>query len=172
MSADPDFATLVHQHYGALYRFAFSLTNSEADACDLVQQTCYIWLRKGGQLRQPAKAKSWLFTTLHREFLQSRRRTHRFPEIDLDHAEHELPCLPADDWAHLDGERIAQLLQQIDATFRAPLALFYLQDTPYDDIAQILELPLGTVKSRLSRGVAQLRELLARDLAAGGKESP
>ena len=58
----------------------------------------------------------------------------------------------------------------LNAAFQAPLALFYLEDYPYEDIAKILDLPLGTVKSRLSRGVAQLRQLLARDLAAGRRE--
>ncbi|MCU0787292.1 MAG: RNA polymerase sigma factor, partial [Verrucomicrobia bacterium] len=63
MSGDLEFARLVDQYYGSLYRFALSLTRSEADACDLVQETFYIWARKGGQLRQGSKVKSWLFTT-------------------------------------------------------------------------------------------------------------
>jgi RNA polymerase sigma-70 factor (ECF subfamily) len=58
-----------------LYRFAISLTRSEADVCDLAQQTFYKWATKGHQLRDPTKVKSWLFTTLHRGFLESRRRS-------------------------------------------------------------------------------------------------
>jgi RNA polymerase sigma-70 factor (ECF subfamily) len=61
-----EFELLVSQFYEPLYRFAFSLTGTEADACDLTQQTFYIWATKGHQLRDRSKVKSWLFTTLHR----------------------------------------------------------------------------------------------------------
>ena len=68
------FTQLVDAHYTPLYRFALSLTRNTSDACDLTQQTFFIWARKGEQLRDAAKAKSWLFTTLYREFLRGRRR--------------------------------------------------------------------------------------------------
>src|ERR1035441_4330276 len=76
-----DFESLVARFYAPLYQFAFSLTRSEADACDLTQQTFTIWAAKGHQLRDPSKVKTWLFTTLHREFLESRRRQTRFPTL-------------------------------------------------------------------------------------------
>src|SRR5216117_2004540 len=69
-----DFEQIVSQHYEPLYRFAFSLARTEADACDLTQQTFYIWATKGHRLRDRSKVKSWLFTILHREFLNIRRR--------------------------------------------------------------------------------------------------
>jgi hypothetical protein len=58
------FTHLVEAHYASLYRFALSLARREGDACDLVQQTFYIWATKGEALREESKAKSWLFTTL------------------------------------------------------------------------------------------------------------
>src|SRR5215813_14393064 len=79
-----DFAQIVARHYESLYKFALSLTRAEADACDLTQQTFYVWAAKGHQLRDPSKAKSWLFTTLHRAFLGARHRSTRFPHHDLD----------------------------------------------------------------------------------------
>ena len=167
MSADLALAGLVDQFYGPLYRFAFRLTGSEADACDLVQETFYIWVRKGSQLQEGSKVKSWLFTTLHREFLQARRHATRFPEVEITAEEAELPTIAPDTLARLDGETVTSLLQELDEVFRAPLVLFYLEDYAYDEIGRILELPLGTVKSRLSRGVAQLRQRLAQDFAAG-----
>jgi RNA polymerase sigma-70 factor (ECF subfamily) len=172
MNADMDFGQLVEQHHDSLYRFAFSLTGSESDACDLVQQTFYIWARKGNQVRETAKIKSWLFTTLHREFLQMRRRSQRFPHVEYEAVETELPALAPHDLARLDGERVIRMMQQLDDPFRAALALFYLEDQSYEEIAGTLDLPVGTVKSRLSRGVAQLRRLLARDLATDGKGMP
>lgn len=167
MNADLDLAKLVDRYYGPLYRFAYSLTGSESDACDLVQETFYIWVRKGSQLQQSSRVKSWLFTTLHREFLQAHRRRVRFPHVPMEGAEAELPNVAPDALARVDGGRIVELLQQLDETFRAPVSLFYLEDHPYEEIAEILEMPLGTVKSRLSRGIAHLRQLLAQDLAAG-----
>src|SRR3954468_6017201 len=89
----PDFEGLVEQHYRSLYQFAFSLTQSESDACDLTQQTFYIWATKGHQLRDVSKVKTWLFTTLHREFLEYRRRQTRFPHYEINLMEAELPTV-------------------------------------------------------------------------------
>ena len=71
------FTQLVDAHYASLYRFALSLARNSADAGDLLQQTFFIWATKGHGLREAAKAKSWLFTTLYREFLRGRRRDSR-----------------------------------------------------------------------------------------------
>ncbi len=165
------FENLVANHYEPLYRFAFSLAHDEADACDLVQQTFYIWAAKGHQLRDASKVKTWLFTTLHREFLESKRRQTRFPHIELDAAAGELPAaapLPA---SRLDSAHVVEALAQMEDVYRAAVTLFYLQDCSYNEIAEILDVPLGTVKSRLSRGLAQLQQLLARDIAAGGQSA-
>jgi len=121
-----DFESVVARFYESLYQFAFSLTHKEADACDLTQQTFYIWATKGHQLRDPAKVKTWLFTTLHRQFLESRRRLVRF---------------------------------------------FYLEDCSYKDIAEILNVPMGTVKSRISRGIGQLQALLADTVSKAKPDS-
>ena len=93
MANDVDFENLVTRHYGPLYQFAFSLTRDEAEACDLTQQTFCIWAAKGHQLRDVTKVKTWLFTTLHREFLGSRRRQTRFPHVELEYAAAELPVV-------------------------------------------------------------------------------
>src|SRR5476649_2059935 len=91
MAESTDFESLVARFYEPLYQFAFSLTRDEADACDLVQQTFCIWANKGHQLRDQTKVKTWLFTTLHREFLGARRKFTRFPHIELEFAAAELP---------------------------------------------------------------------------------
>ena len=69
MTGSVDFDNLVDLHYAGLYRFALSLARDENHAADLTQQTFYIWAAKGHQLQDRSKAKSWLYTTLHREFL-------------------------------------------------------------------------------------------------------
>ncbi len=158
--ARPEFEALVAQHYRPLYQFALSLTRSEADACDLTQQTFYTWRTKGEQLRDGSKVRSWLFTTLHRAFLQRRRRETRFPHYELSFMDAELPTISPPQDNALDSAAVLDALQKLDETFRAPLALFYLQDCPYDEIARILNIPLGTVKSRLARGISRLKNLL------------
>lgn len=171
MDESLDFENLVSKYYEALYRFAFSLARDEADACDLVQQTFYIWAAKGHQLRDPSKVKTWLFTTLHRGFLESRRRQTRFQHVELDSVTDELPPAPPLPSNRLDTAHVIETLTRMDETYRAPVTLFYLQDCSYNEIAEILQVPLGTVKSRLSRGLAQLQQLLSRDIAAGGQSA-
>ena len=164
-----DFDTLVELHYGPLYRFAMSLTRTECDACDLVQQTFLTWATKGHQLQDLSKVKSWLFTTLHRCFLESRRRVTRFPHLEIEEAADELPNVEPAQVSHLDAQDALHLLSQVDEQYQAALALFYLEDYSYNEIAAILEIPLGTVKSRLARGLAQLKELVLRKDASPGK---
>ncbi len=163
------FTSLVDAYYAALYRFALSLAKREADACDLVQQTFYVWATKGHGLRDTGKVKSWLFTTLFREFLRGKRRGSRIVALeDLPEVAAEMPALTPDAVTAMDAQMVMETLQEVDEVFRAPLTLFYLQDLSYLEIAEVLDVPLGTVMSRLSRGKTQLRAKLAAK-EAGGK---
>jgi RNA polymerase sigma-70 factor (ECF subfamily) len=156
------FERLVEAHYGPLFRFAMSLTRTDADAADLVQDTFLAWAAKGHQLRDRTKVKAWLFTTLHRRFLESQRRIVRFPQVPVEEANEELPKVEPGLVDQLDGQTVVKLLAKVDAQFQAAVALFYLEDYSYNDIAEILEIPLGTVKSRIARGIAQLRALVLK----------
>jgi RNA polymerase sigma-70 factor (ECF subfamily) len=164
MTGDLEFEDLVNRYYAALYQFALSLTQAEADAADLTQQTFYRWATRGHQLRDTSKIKTWLFTTLHREFLQRRRRVTRFPHLQLDEADTELPTLTPETVSQVDWEVVLRALGRLDETLQAPLALFYLEDCSYNEISEILDIPLGTVKSRIFRGMAQLQQSLHDDL--------
>jgi RNA polymerase sigma-70 factor, ECF subfamily len=164
-----DFKQLVDREYAPLFRFAFSLSKSEADAADLTQQTFFLWASKGDQLRDGSKARSWLFTTLYREFLGRRRHDVRFPKVELDDVrEQEMSISPNVNL--FDSTTVLQTLREVEELFRAPLTLFYLEQFSYQEIAAILDVPIGTVMSRLSRGKAQLRQrLLSKDEAFGDK---
>jgi RNA polymerase sigma-70 factor (ECF subfamily) len=154
------FENLVNAHYEPLYRFALSLARSEADAGDLVQQTFCRWAAKGDQLRDSSKAKSWLFTTLHREFLGRRRHEDKFPKVEISLVEEsELTASLPSAEKQIDGASVMSALQRLDEMYRAPLALFYLDEHSYRDIAEILEVPVGTVMSRISRGKELLRQI-------------
>ena len=155
MSQDPDFERLVDLYYPSLYRFALSLTRQESDASDLTQQTFYVWAKKGHQLRDKTK-----FTTLHREYLERRRRIVRFPQVELAEAAQELPEVASVSVEHLDAAVVLDALARVEELFQAPIALFYLEDYSYPEIAEVLGIPLGTVKSRISRVIAQLQQLI------------
>jgi RNA polymerase sigma-70 factor (ECF subfamily) len=162
------FTQLVDAHYASLYRFALSLAKNSADAGDLVQETFFIWATKGSGLRELTKAKSWLFTTLYREFLRGRRRGARAVSLEeLPPGEADVPAEEVDRVRRMDAASVVSALQEVDEVFRAPLTLFYLDDLSYLEIADVLDVPIGTVMSRLSRGKAQLRAALASGERAG-----
>jgi RNA polymerase sigma-70 factor (ECF subfamily) len=162
------FLQLVETYHAPLYRFALSLTRSASDASDLTQQTFFIWATKGESLREITKAKSWLFTTLYREFLRNRRRDGRVTALeDLSPAEQDPPDVEVDLINRMDAQLVMDALHEVEAVFREPLVLFYLQELSYLEIAEILGVPIGTVMSRLSRGKAQLRARLAEKAKRG-----
>lgn len=155
----PDFSQLVADHYTGLHRFAQSLCRRQGMAEDLVQQTFLQWARKGQTLRDTSKAKTWLYTTLYREWLAIARR-----EKKHEHVEFEPDLHGTADEAELepkvDSASLQQALDQLDENYRAPLVLFYLRELSYRDIAETLGVPIGTVMSRLSRAKDALKKLL------------
>jgi RNA polymerase sigma-70 factor, ECF subfamily len=168
MNSADHFEAIVNEHYKSLYRFALSLTHAESDACDLTQQTFYVWAIKGHEMRDLTKAKSWLFTTLYRAFLVTKRKRCKFSNLDLDgEASEKLVSNSPEPAARADVCEVLPALAKVDENFRAAVALFYLDECSYSEIAAILEVPIGTVKSRISRGIAQLRDILQSNDSEG-----
>lgn len=157
---ESDYERVVALHHGNLYRFAFSLAGNADDAAELTQEAFVKLLTRGGQLRDPDKAKSWLFTTLYRIFAGWKRHEKRFQHLEIVSVEHELPSVTPELADELDSETAMDAALELDEHFRVPLVLYYLQSLTYREIAEVLELPIGTVMSRLSRG----KELLRRQL--------
>ena len=165
-----EFTELVDAHYQALFRFGMSLTRNVDRATDLVQETFCIWAAKNEQLRDRSKAKTWLFTTLHREFLNQHRRASKFSDEPLDEATLAASEDPETDAERqMDGNRAMELLASLEEAYRAPIALFYLQQHSYKEIAEILDLPIGTVMSRLSRGKEMLRKRMMAEPSSAPK---
>lgn len=159
-NANLNFKALVDEYYTPLYRFGYSLAKNEHEAGDLVQQTFAIYAEKGSSVRDPSKIKSWLFTTLYREYLRQRRKSQNMPSHDPEIIEAEAPAVDPGVARSLDGNSAIAALGKIDETYRAPLTLFYIKDLSYKEIAKILDIPIGTVMSRLSRGKTQLKKAL------------
>jgi RNA polymerase sigma-70 factor (ECF subfamily) len=164
MNTEPElnFEAIVSAYYQPLYRFGYSLAKNEHEAGDLAQQTFFIYAEKGSSLRDKSKVKSWLFTTLYREFLRRRRKDSR-----MDHYEPEmLEAVGGSVEPHIrrsmDANLAVEALHEVDTVYREPLSLFYLKDLSYKEIAEVLDVPIGTIMSRLSRGKAQLRDIFKR----------
>jgi RNA polymerase sigma-70 factor (ECF subfamily) len=159
-SSARDLAQLVAEHHEAVFRWAFRLCGSTTDAEDLTQQTFLTAGRCWNQLRDRAAARAWLSAILRTCFLKSVRRRRPLAaadhELDLDH----LPG-PAPEPSAVDSERLQQALDALSPEARVILNLFYFEDRSYREIAAALEIPVGTVMSRLSRAKEQLRRRLA-----------
>lgn len=164
-----DIAQLVAEHHQAVYAYAFRLCGSEPDAEDLTQQVFLVAQQKLGQLRNIESARAWLFAILRRRFLKNCRRRQPLPaaslKLNIDALPAEIP--PAD---QIDRERLQDALNILPADFRVVLLMFYFEHCSYREIADQLDLPLGTVMSRLARAKGHLRSILFElESSAAGK---
>jgi RNA polymerase sigma-70 factor, ECF subfamily len=166
--ADVDIIRLVDQHYQAVYRYAYRLSGNPADAEDLTQK---VFLTAHGNLdglRDIEKAKSWLFTILRNSFFRDNRRQRPRNETDLAMNLSRLPlAIPAVE--EIDSQGLQDALNQLPDTARLMLVMFYFEECSYREIADKLDLPLGTVMSRLARAKALLRSKLLDGIPRKGR---
>lgn len=151
---------LIDAHYDSLYRYAYRLSGAATDAEDLTQEAFGKALARLPQLRDPAKAKGWLFRILRNAYLHRLRDQRRHKTVSLDGIG-DLPDDPPNEPPVIDPARLQEALNELDEGFRTPLILFYFEEFSYRDIADQMELPIGTVMSRLARAKAYLRTKLA-----------
>ncbi len=157
-----NFEDIVSAYYQPLYRFGYSLAKNEHEAGDLAQQTFFIYAEKGDSIRDKSKVKSWLFTTLYHEFLRRRRKDRRMDSYEPEMLEIAGGSVEPHIRRSLDAHLAVEALAEVDEVYRQPLSLFYLKDLSYKEIAEVLDVPIGTIMSRLSRGKAQLRDIFER----------
>ncbi len=151
---------LIDAHYEALYRYAYRLAGSAADAEDLTQEAFGKALTRLAQLREPERAKAWLFRILRNLYLHKVRDEKRHRVIPLDSVG-DLQGRESEESPEIDPSKLQQALDELDEGFRTPLILFYFEEFSYRDIAEQMELPIGTVMSRLARAKAYLRVKLS-----------
>lgn len=151
--------SVIRDNYRALYAYAHSLTRQHADAADLAQQTTVILATRWQDIRDRERVKPWLFSVLYREFLRSKRRDSRFVALDEPVVE-TMTCEAAGQESSHDSALIVRTIHGMDEPHRSVLALHYLDELSYRDIAEVLEIPIGTVMSRLSRAKEHIRRLL------------
>ncbi len=169
------FKELTYPHLDFLYNVALKYTSRPYDAEDLVQETMYTAYRKFHQLRESDKCRAWLFSILRSHFLRERRQFARRPLLDdgsgyLKHVQDE----KADDFAgvldrKLDKVKVAQALKTVPEKFRTAVVLYYMEEMTYQEISDFLDVPIGTVMSRLARGKKHLKTALLKSAFAGKK---
>jgi RNA polymerase sigma-70 factor (ECF subfamily) len=150
---------LVDDYYASLYRYAFRLTGSSADAEDLTQETFCKAQLSLAQLRDPARARPWLFSILRNAYLHRARDERRRGCVTLDGLGDVAEPLP-EALPEIDPEQLQQALDELSEVYRTPIILFYFEEFTYRDIAEQMDLPIGTVMSRLARAKAHLRARL------------
>jgi RNA polymerase sigma-70 factor, ECF subfamily len=166
--SDQTFDDWVRQHHRLLYGIAYWWTGSRSDAEELTQEAFFQAYRSRSGLRDIEAVKGWLVGILRHCYAQMNRKGHNKVEVSLDEMVDEFGDL---NQISTNGPDVSQALalhqslDRLDERHRLPIVLFYFQDLSYREIAQALELPLGTVMSRLSRA----REILHSSLSTRHK---
>ena len=155
----------------AMYNFGYRLTLDEDDARDLVQETFLKAYKSINSFREGTNAKAWLFRILKNSFINDYRRKSREPaKVDYQDVENFYNAddsnrvmseeLRVDTLRNLMGDEISNALNALDEDFRTVIMLCDLEGFKYEEISEILEIPIGTVRSRLHRARNLLKEKL------------
>ena len=162
-------------HLDAVYRFALRLSGAPDQAEDLVQETFLKAYKSWGQYTRGTQAKSWLFTICRNVFLRKRERGQRHDEIVSENIGRAGPgpdpinpvwvsALEVDPEGDFFGaiidDQIVQAIDELPEEYRTTVVLSDLEGLPYAEIAELMGVPVGTVKSRLFRGRRQLQQAL------------
>jgi RNA polymerase sigma-70 factor (ECF subfamily) len=159
-------------HINSMYNFAYRLTFDEDDSKDLVQDTYLKAFRFIDSFQQGTNAKAWLFRILKNSFINDYRKKKKEP-AKVDYQEVETfynsedvdrqitPDLRVESLQNLMGDEISNALNSLDVDFRTVIILCDLEGFKYDEMAKILDIPIGTVRSRLHRARNLLKEKLS-----------
>lgn len=158
--ANTEITQLVLDHHREIYAYAYRLCGSSADAEDLSQMVFLTAHEKLEQLRDPEKARSWLYAILRSHFLKQCRKKRPVPAATLEMNLDEFAGPPADA-IDIDREELQKALTALPDTHRLVLVMFYFEQCSYQEIAERLGTPMGTVMSRLARAKARLRDELS-----------
>ena len=160
-------------HIDAMYNFAFRLTLDEDDAKDLVQETFMKAYRFINSFETGTNAKAWLFRILKNSFINNYRKKSKQPsKVDYQEVESYYNSdsvnesittdLRVETVQHLIGDEITNALNSLDVDFRTVIILCDLEGFTYEEMAKILDIPIGTVRSRLHRARNLLKEKLTQ----------
>ncbi len=155
----------VQPHSQMLYNSALKLCKNPDDAQDLVQETFFFAIKNFSQLRDLEKCKFWLFSILRNLFLKEIQKQKKRTDLQFD-----LFFKNIRGGNYLDGELVKMetraflrdLLARMDQRLKEPIELFYFQGLTYKEIAKSLDVPMGTVMSRIARAKVHLKKAILR----------
>jgi RNA polymerase sigma-70 factor (ECF subfamily) len=168
---DVEFWDLAQNQTQFLYNVAYRYVGNRYDAEDLVQETLYTAYKKFHQLRESRKFKSWMFTILRNHFLKWQRKK---APVQADEFEDgidyltQLESIPLQqDTASayekkIEAETVQSILDKLPEKYKSVLILYFMEDSSYQEIAEMLSVPVGTVMSRLSRAKQVMKKALLR----------
>ena len=159
-------------HISSMYNFAYRLTLDQDDSKDLVQDTYLKAYRFIDSFQQGTNAKAWLFRILKNSFINDYRKKSKEPskvdyqEVESYYNSEEVdrqitPDLRVEALKDMIGDEISNALNSLDVDFRTVIILCDLEGFKYDEMAKILDIPIGTVRSRLHRARNLLKEKLS-----------
>lgn len=167
--------TLLRRHYDRVFAVCRRITGNDADAADAAQDALISIVRSIGRFDGRSSFSTWAYRIATNASLDELRRRRRRPALVDDRADgHESavvdPAAGPRVEAVADRMALDAALAQVPETFRVPLVLRDVGDLDYAEIAESLDLPLGTVKSRIARGRAALAELLVAGNQTAGNQ--
>jgi len=167
------FETLAMPLFSSLYNFAHWLTHNREESEDLVQETYLKALKGFESFQQGTNFRAWIYRILRNTFLTSRSGLKVKMTVPLEREEDAIGR-PADTpeavlLAHADQQMIQSALEHLPAPFREVIVLCDVEEMSYQEIAEVVGVPIGTVMSRLSRARKSMRELLAEKLRGASK---
>lgn len=155
----------------ALQRFAYTLTRNHDAAADLVQDSVERCLKKQ-HLFDGENLRSWMFTVCRRVFLnQLRREKSRGTSVDLEDAPQSRLSIRAHQEENMHYQDVVESFRELPLNDKVVLSLIAIEGLKYEEAAELLEVPVGTVRSRLSRARSRLRELLESGVEDGTEAS-
>ena len=153
------FEACVERCADSMYRVAWRLTGNSGDADDLVQESYIQAWQKIDSLRDPDRMRSWMFAILRNQFLKSVRKKKPVASSEMesvvDHRSEESEL-------EENVDVVQQAIKQLDEDQRMPILLVSMEGLSVDEASEILQIPRGTVLSRMHRGRQKLKELLNR----------
>lgn len=167
------FKQLAYPHMKLLFNVALRYTGNVFDAEDIVQETYLMAYNKFHQLKDNAKIKAWLLRILRNNFLKNcQKRTARLRLQEADYIEFLKNRIPSQDAEELLVDESAtrfvhRAVEQLPPKYKEVLTLYYMNEMLYKDIAKTLNIPIGTVMSRLTRARGALKTTLVKNLNPG-----
>lgn len=173
------------KHIDALHNFAFYLTHDQQESDDLVQETYFKAFKHLDYFQDGTNSKAWLFKILKNNFINEYRKKSRGAKrVDFEEAlretdgddEVEIPANLEFDYelaGTILGDEVTKALNSLSVEYRSLIVLCDLEDFSYEEIAKILEIPVGTVRSRLHRARATMKSKLfhyAKNLGISAKK--